>query len=391
MDATPSSTIVRKLKSDNLVMYLELTGWKHVNSDLRWQVFQREVNGAAEPFEVVLPSNDQAKDFPIFVANAINLLSGIRNESPEIMTRRIKYFDSDVLSIRNLETGEYDSITIKLADKQVGEIKQMIAYSASSEREPKPHFNTPLSAGNHMIEHYRFGHTFNGSFGFTIESPLTHTPYIYERKPQAALFDVEPYIDETLVIAPLERRVMERVARGLIYSGMATKDHSAQILVSKYSSGFNSNMCSAIVDMANQTLPLEYSILWSPKLRPSEDIEGFAPVKLNETSYDFLEQAAEELKTIQPEYVQIRGLVTDLSSGGDPLSDSDISRSVAIRWTNRPEGMKPIKVVVSLTKEDYVIAHGAHLSWSTVEVTGILQNTGALWRLIEPSHVEVTK
>ena len=69
-----------------------------------------------------------------------------------------------------------------------------------------------------MVEHYRFGHTFAGSFGYTIESPLIHESDVFRSEFQDRLFELEAYTDEEVVVTPLERRVMERVgARAAVH------------------------------------------------------------------------------------------------------------------------------------------------------------------------------
>jgi hypothetical protein len=382
MEIRPSSTLLQNLQIENLISYLELTGWKPARtSNQRWLVLEGASDIDDEPLEIVLPQDSSAPDFKIYLANAINLLCAVTEERPENVVKKIRFFDRDVLSIRNLETDEQDSITLDLAAKQVSRLKQLVSYAASSEREPKPHFNFVLSIGRRMVERYRFGHTFPGSFGFTIEAPIVSKPVQLPLLPEDM---------ERVVIMPLERRVMERIVRGLLATQRATKERDLQKLVREYSSGFNANMCDAIVKMSKErAMPLEYTVLWSPKLGPSDDIEDPGVIRLSEISYQYLDDASRELRELEPEYVVIRGMVTDLSSKGDPLGSSDIPRSIAIKWTNRPDRERPVKVIISLEREDYVAAHEAHLKWRTVEVTGAIERVGTLWRLSDPQDFKV--
>lgn len=385
MDTLPSSSLLRGLQFENLTSYLELTGWKLAEPpNERWLVFEGASDIEGQPLEIVLPRDPGAPDLKISLATAVNLLSAVTEDSPENIVKRIKYYDRDVLNVCNLETGEQNSITLKLAAEQVSQLKQLVAYSASSEREPRPHFNVPLSSGKRMIERYRFGHTVPGSFGFTVESPIIGKPVVVEQ-PSLLPDDVEP-----LIVYPPERRVMERIVRGLLITRQATAERDVQTLVRGYESGFNANMCETIVRMSrDKTLPLEYTVLWSPKLGPSQDIEKPGVIRLNEVSYQYLDDASRELRELEPEYITIRGRVTDLSSRGDPLGASDIPRSVAIRWTNRPKGERPVKVLVSLERDDYVAAIDAHRNWKTVEITGVIQRVGYLWRLSDPQDFKV--
>lgn len=385
MGILPDSTLLHNFRVESLVSYLELTGWRSAKgTGERWLVFEGASDIDGELLEIVLPCDPSVRDLKIYVASAINVLCAVTENTPEEMVRKIKFHDRDVLSIRNLETGEQDSITLKLADQQVSWLKRLFAFSASSEQDVRPHFDVPLSIADRVIERYRFGHTFPGSFGYTIESPVIGEPDVWE---QSSSF---PELVEKVVILPLERRVMERVVRGLLATQQATAEGDLPKLVREYERGFNANMCDAVVGMsAGKTLPLEYSVLWSPRLKPSDDIETPGVIRLHEVSYQYLEDAARELQKLKPEYAVIRGRVTDLSSRADPHGAIDVRRSVAIWWTDRPDGGSPTRVIVSLEKEDYVAAIEAHEKWRTVQVTGIIQKVGNRWRLSDPRDFKV--
>ncbi len=382
VDTTPNSPLLRGLRPELVKEYLELTGWHLVaQAGGRWWTLHGPAALDGHPLEVILPRDSRARDVSVYLASAINLLTALTDEPPETVVRRIKYCDRDVLNMRIVETDEYDSIALELAAKEVVQLKRLVAFGASSEHEPKPHFNEPLSIGRRMVERYRFGHTFAGSFGLTIESPVIGGPF------QLPLFHDD---SDRVEIMPLERRVMERIVRGLLATQSAVTQQDGQILVHQYSGGFNANMCDAIVQMSrDRTLPLEYTVLWSPKLEPEKGVKDAGTVHLGERAYQYLQDASEELRELQPEYVTVRGMVTDLSSKGAPLGPGEIPRSVAIRWTDRPDGARPVKVIVSLGRDDYIQSLDAHREWKTVSVTGVIQRVGALWRLSDPRDFRV--
>ena len=367
---------VSALQAQDVITYLQLTGWRLIDeSNDRWFVFHGERDVSGNPLEIVIPKDFDVPDLPAYLEQAINILSVLDNEHPKDVMRRVVYYDSDVLSIRNLEETEYSSIVLRQAATQVNELKGLVTYATCSERDPRPYFGSPIPAAKKMTEKYRFGHTFSGSFGFTIVSPIRSLAMQYEMN----LDGPGGPIDDPIVVAPVERRVMERIMRGLKYTREATTQRDPQVLVKEYSGGFNSNMCSRVVGLSiRKTLPIEFSVTWSPKIAPPEDLSEFREAKTNAAAYEYLEEAATVLRGLKPEYVTIQGLVTHLSSQADPLGDSIKGRSVVIRWTDIP---RPHNVAVALDKDDYVIAHKAHMTWSTVQVSGILQKTGNLWRL----------
>jgi hypothetical protein len=311
-------------------------------------------------------------------------LATLANTTPEAKLRDIVYHDRDVLHARNPETGDVNSLTLKLAAQQVAHLRSLVAFSANSERDPRPYFGGgELSVAKRMVEHYRFGHTYAGSFGFTIEStvppprPLTTQLYLL------------PDDDEPVQIAPVQRRVMERIARGLSITKQATNQREPELIVDHWADGFNYNMCRAVVGMSQEKrYPVEFLVNWSPLIEPPQDLATTQPVMLRETSYNYLTYAADKLRNLKPETVTIRGRVTDLSATDNPLGLLS-DRTVAIRWTSRPDG-RPISVLVTLESPDhYVAATNAHLSWDTVEVKGVLRPVGRLWRLTDPKEFRV--
>jgi hypothetical protein len=314
--------------------------------------------------------------------NAIETLSAVSGESHETTSKRIKYLNVDVLLARDLETGEYNSITLKLAAKQIMELRELVAFSACSEGDARPYFLDKLSIANTMVEHYRFGHTFQGSFGFTIESPIIRTKLAYQQ--QALMKEMA----EPITVSPVERRVMERIVRGLMNTQEATRQQDLSVLVNGYSGGFNANMCRSIVKMAYEKKPVEYSVLWSPRIEVSLDVDKAGAVRLNETSYEYLDYAYKELKTLKPQFELVRGRVTHLIAKEAPLGNVETDRSVVIKQSNVPRG-RARNVIVNLSKEDYIVANDAHMQWRTVEVTGELQRAGQEWRLSQPRDFKV--
>jgi hypothetical protein len=293
MGVSPNSILIHRFQLQDLASYLQLIGWElHEPPAGRWLVFvgASDING--EPLEIVLPREPNVPDVNVYLANAVDILSVVAQEPSEVTTRRIRFHNRDVLNVRNIETGEQDSIALRLASKQVSELKNLVAYSACSEHDPRPHFDTLLGIGRRMIERYRFGHTFPGSFGFTIESPPIGKPTIYTRSPQGAPVPEQiPLIPEEELprIPPFGRRVMERIVRGLNATQQATRERDVSVLVNSYPSGFNSRMCAAVVQMAKgKVLPLEYTVLWSPKIAPGDDIADPGTIRLNEASYLYL-------------------------------------------------------------------------------------------------------
>lgn len=72
-----------------------------------------------------------------------------------------------------------------------------------------------------------------------------------------------------------------------------------------------------------------------------------------------------------------------MSSKDNPLGIS-AHRSVIIRGKYQ-EDMRPIDILVELSKDDYIQASQAHLEWDIVKVNGVLSRSGYGWRLSDVS------
>lgn len=390
MGTSLNGTLIRPLEFRSLVEYLTLTGWERVELPPRWLVFRGSTDIEGNPLEIVLPSDPSVPDLRYYLAGAVDILSAVENLPPRLVAERVKFYDRDVLRMRNLETGDEDSITLKLAAEQVSDLRSLVAYAACSEQDPRPHFNYLLSIGKRTTERYRFGHTFSGSFGFTVESPPIGKPTVYPQVTQPPL--VPDLVEEQeIILLPFVRRVMERVVRGLLFTQDATRHGDVSMLVDRYGSGFNSKMCASIVRMSKpKALPLEYRVQWSPKIKPSSDVIDPGTIRLSAVSYGYLEQAEQILRTLEPEVVVVQGLVTSLRSQDDPLEVGS-ARSIVMKWINRPMGERPVGIIVPLGRDDYLSASEAHIHWQTVQVTGIAQKVGNTWRLSDPRDFRILR
>lgn len=376
MDITSDSILLKGLSSATLVEYLILSGWKQQpRSD--WRVFQGSEDAFGEPLEIVLPRDDDAKDTRVYQASAVNLMSALQNEDPQTIIRRIRNYDSDVFTLLNVDDTSKESLSLERAVKQVSALKGLVGYSALSELDPKPHYSGYQTPKAHrMIDHYRFEHTRQGSFGFAISSRIVNPVSMYTQERM-------PFIDIPITTAlPEERSVMERIIRGLRIAETAARNVDSQLIVREFISGFNSGMCRMTVKLKQDHFgPIECEILWSPKLKPSEDVAGVQKILISDRAQTFLREAAGILRQLKPETVTINGNVVGLLSRGNPFDDApDIERQVLIRWTNRPEG-RPVNVIVSIGKQDYEFALEAHRKWMLVQVTGIVAKVGNEWRM----------
>lgn len=359
-----SKDIIKGITLFDIKSYLKSRGWiesDHRNTKL--SVLQGPKNDFGKPVELLLPRYDTFLDVSARIRDAFRLISNLYEIGPVKLAEKLKGLNRDMFFVRLTARDQIlDSIPLNLAKKEVNGIRNLFVYSACSEKKPLPHYETPLDIGQDVVKKIRFGHTFQGSFGFAVE-----TPVIAEFK-QQDLFD-----------QPLERRVVERVVRGLQHMRVAKEKNDPDIMVSSYEKGFNSKMCDAIIEMGESLeTPVEFSVQWATNLPPAIDVVDFEPYLLDENSISYLKYASERLKEIPPTDITIVGKVTTLQSN-DP-ADEQGKRIVIIKYRHEDYGL--INVKINLGVNQYLNAIEAHKSRATIEITGKLKRKGNVWSLV---------
>lgn len=375
---------VYNLPLGHITSYLKSEGWELVSDNERWYVFEGCEDIDGDPFEIVLPKNINAPDYRTYVQHTVNILSSLKDKAPQTIADDILLYDRDVLMIRILENVDTTSIPIHLASKQIPALKQLIAHAASleqDENDDKSHFQT-ASTADEMVRHYRFGHTFSGSFGYRIESPIKGSVH----------FQRDMFKDKPIAILPPERRIMERIIKGLATTEEAVKLRDVKPLIKGGDKGFNAKMCDAILKMSDeQKEPIEYRIKWSNKIHVSNDLKHVKIVRMQRRHFEYLETASKQMKVkeLEPESVTIEGRIIDLHSSDDPKSEEARDRSITVQW-HQGRG-RPRNVRITLQKDDYIKAIQAHGDWKIISVDGIMQRKGSQWQLSEPREFKILR
>jgi hypothetical protein len=166
-----------------------------------FEVFQLSTPGL-EDVEIVLPRDRNASDFLTRMESAIRTLSELEDRPAEQIIADVRAVGFDVVRSRIPdELVRDDTVHLMTAANYITGVKDLLAATATTEIDPAPYFLRVKKEGADYAEACYFGHTFRGSFGFTIESPVS---------PNSAppLFDIQQ-------TPPFERRVIQRLARGI--------------------------------------------------------------------------------------------------------------------------------------------------------------------------------
>lgn len=231
----------------------------------------------------------------------------------------------------------------------------------------------------------RLGHTFPGSFGFTLITPL----------PNAVQGDlgiaIQGKVDRAFV--PFERLVIERMAREIRAIATATDTDDIEPLVgeSLAMDAVSRRMCDAMSGLwpKDSSLELEYEFEWSKRWKSSKDIGlCLSPVILTPNAKKVLVDASRHLQQQEKPTVQrqvVRGQVSDLHKvpGEFAKTAKDKKRLVTIMW--QPTDKQVQRVQVELPPEDYERAVRAHHEDQAVQIEGYIRRKSPFYELLEPS------
>ena len=364
---------IHKLSPTQLGSYLTRNYWPLKNENDRWIVFHSD-----HFVDIVLAKDALAPDYHVYVDHMLKTLSSATGEAPEKIANDIYLFTRDTLTI------EGDARSVAFADTQEPSIRRLIAHSANMERSLKPSFNQYYSEARKMLRHFEFTHEHNGNLRHLVDSQVG------EKK--AFQLEIPFEGQDPGENLPLERRVMERIATGLFMVDCTARTHDWPALVEGYADGFNANMCKAVLDISKYSpVPVKYSINWSRKLPVSRGVSDVKDIQIEHSHIECLKRARDTLKEKKPEFHRIEGLVIGLSSLVDPQSDDaeNNERSIVVLRTDRRGSGRKLRM--NLGRDDYIIAHRAHIDWKTISVEGFALSRRSGWQLAYPQDFKILR
>lgn len=329
--------------------------------------------------EVLLPQQESRSDALRRKADALRILSQSENRNATVLIGDIYAISCDIWrAIVPSALVRHNAIPMSIAGRFIKSAKGLLASSATTEGLPKPFFERATKAGTNFAEDCRFAHTFRGSFGFSIESPIAA--------------NTSPTMAGIEEVAPFERRVMERIARGICNIAKAGESLDPILISQNYQTGFSANMCESFVDLmeavGGQSLGFEFA--FSPEWKPASDVAQKTRFEFQPVHTDLVKDAAKKLRLQEYERKRtIVGRVVKLESESDPsnLFDEASDRQIAVQWINGDFG--EIKVLVTLTAAEYLAAIEAHGKGQFVSVSGLIDRMGKRWVLLEPREFRV--
>lgn len=367
-----------KISPEQMTRYLKLAGWKKIKyANERLSVY---CFGEQSDLVVAIPNNPQVSDYSNRLRDALTVLELVENKPVQDIAYTILIQGKDILRLRLLETS---APAFDFGSRIVEELRKVLSYGASAEEIPEPFFTQPLSSGRNFLKRCTFGHTFPGSFGFTVETDVLAQPK------QMKLLKKEGAPE-----APFDRLVLERVMRGLSLTNEAVAAKSAQVIVEGYKEALNGNMCLALAKMLeSEKSSFECGVRWSKSFEANRLYT--APIALNRTSLPYLLEAAAKLKGIaeQPVYITLVGEVTELKEAVNEEKKKkervQKERRIVIDILSSTEKTRPDRVRVFLRPDDYKLACDAHRDKRRITLSGQLERHTKFWYVVNPEKVRV--
>ncbi|MFM9940486.1 MAG: hypothetical protein ACKVP7_13445 [Hyphomicrobiaceae bacterium] len=354
--------------------YLTLNGWHHF-ADVRRGMDIFKLGFASGPeVEIVLPQQTTGDDTLRRIAEALRTLSQINDQDIPSISAQIRAIAIDVLRSTVPDTlVRNEAIHLDVAAGFIKNVKQLLSAAATTELSPEPFFGRIKKGAKDFADECRFGHTFRGSFGFTIESPV--------------LPNKAPTLDVIEQTPPFERRVMQRIARGLKTVQTAVNEQDVAPIMENFRTGLSANMCEELVDLSDSIKGerLAFEFAFSPEWRVSPDIVIGARFEVSGAHVELIKDAAKRLRLQDFERDRtINGRIVRLKSDKDPsdLLNPMGSREITISWESEDFG--EINVKVALTPQQYLLAVEAHKTGKPVQVGGLIERIGKTWRLSQP-------
>ena len=363
----------------SLRRYLAIHGWSQDPNISRVLDLYSLNSGEMGRLGILVPRNTDHADSVRRIAEALRTLAQLESRSIQDVSADVRSVSVDVWrSVLPDAVVLYDSVRLDVAESFVKNAKGLLAAAATTEANPKPFFGRTTKAAVIYSDDCRFAHTFRGSFGFAIESPV-----------DANFSPSMPGVDE---LPPLPRRVMQRMARGIKQVARAGRERDPNVIAENFETGFSANMCEDFVDLMEATSgsTLVFNFAFSPEWRTPADIKGVESIQLSPVHIDLVKDAARQLRLQEFERKQvIVGRVVRLESESDPsdLFKPEADREIVVQWNSEDFGQ--IRVRVVLPGAEYLEALGAHGRGQWISIEGTIDRQGRYWLLLDPRNFRI--
>jgi len=341
---------------------------------VRPEIYYLQAPGGAF-IEIAVPSKQDLPASSRDMEDAVKTIAEVEGKTPWQVLVDIHSVGFDIIRNRiPITTQDRGTIRLELAAEYIQKTKELLSAAATTEMEPNSSFRRTLKEALAFSDHCRFGHTFKGSFGFTIESavPPNITPNLF------------PIGDPP----PFERRVIRRLANGLELARRATQEDDLTPLIESSDSALGANGYELIADLVAETprKDITFDFAFSPSWKEHAVGGDRLSINLEAQHIDAFRSAAKQMR--QPSVdvpAQVSGLITDLSlANPSSLNDTRNKRRIIILWSSEQFG--DIRVAANVSAQTYLRALSLHREEKPIMVAGMLRKVGRTWNLVIPNE-----
>jgi hypothetical protein len=327
--------------------------------------------------EIILNRNPDEAGASTRIEQAVRTLSQIYGEAFEATAAKIRMLDYDVIkAILPDRTVFRDSIRFRLGERFLSGLRRLLTSTAIAQHTGSTHFIQSDLKGLEFVGNCRLGHTFRGSFGFTIESPVGPRGYPDDEFPHGP--------------APFERRVVERLAVGLRAVETSVRTDDIRAIESQLTSGANVNMLDDLSTLIQHTegAELKFSFAFSDAWQSNLDQTTQATILPR--AIDFTQELVRRYRLQEKaSTVTLVGHVYRLEARGDPsdLFNEQTTRDASIEVAGGEYEGKTFRL--RLPPDDYISAIHAHESGKVVVVEGSLEQNSRGYSLSRVQNFRV--
>ncbi len=237
--------IVEGVPLGSLKRYLAVTGWRRTLLRDGAVLYAR---GDGDQVEIFLPATSQVRDLRERLTSALVTLTAMEERPADVVAAAIRAISYDLVRSRlPVSPIRQDTIRLGTAEAFIKRMHGALEAVAHAELHVGPFYQRVSTVAQRYADDCRFGHTFRGSFGFTIESPCGSRTLDGGEVETLAL-------GGELGALPLERRAVQRLARGLRTVEAAIEQEDPALIAQGYQT-------------ASTPTPSRSSPPWSPSRR----------------------------------------------------------------------------------------------------------------------------
>lgn len=342
----------REIGPTDLRDYAKAQGWQLLPQAVQDGLYVFS-NPAYARRQLVFPVSTDAPDYADAVSLAINKLSELTGQEPDLVRAAVQEAKDDTLRFRVVDVrNESAFIPLSYAVTAINGAKELFLSAASSVLKPQVH-HPRLSRAEawQLMEATRFRHTETGSFVIKVSSPVNAVPF------QGSLFGES---------VPFARQTTLTINQGLAKLVAAVQADTLTQLIEEVKQSplpeISSNMCKAITAFQERhdDFDLVVDFAWAPVLPVPAGVAVRNSIKVQKDYFSRIDEVRKELRnTEQQRNVDDVFMASVENLAGDIGPDGQRSGDVVLNLYQEDE---IIKARASLNARQYLDADKAHMT-----------------------------